>query len=89
MSYEVANGDELLGQFASSLGYADLIEACSQDTTLHMFFQHGATEEPAKMAAALRAFAKNTPKTDIAETANTLAGLIEDQPIAVITNGTD
>ena len=41
MSYEVANGDESLGQFASSLGYADLIEACSLDRTLHMFFQHG------------------------------------------------
>ena len=52
MSIELANekwidGDEsgILGQFASTRGYSDLIRAAYSYTALSRFFERGATED--------------------------------------------
>ena len=76
----------LLGQFASTKGYSDLIEAATTPA-LCRFFKLGATEECAKVRSELRALALHAPK-DVASTALALEKLMAGLKFAMITNGT-
>jgi hypothetical protein len=87
MSYEVANVNESLGQFASNKGYSDLITA-AKTPALRLFFQHGATEDVPAVVAELRAL-EHSADPDVGKTAKTFADLIRGQDLVVIHNGTE
>ncbi len=92
MSLELANekwmdGDPkgLLGQWASTKGYTDLVDAATTPA-LRAFFKVGVTEDCAKVRSELRALALHAPK-DVASTALALEKLMAGLPFAMITNG--
>lgn len=86
MSYEVANAEQVLGPFASNLGYDDLIHAVNDGSpVLQALFKHGATEDVFKAVEELR---KLEGSEDVVTTANALADLIDGQELVIITDGT-
>jgi hypothetical protein len=95
MSLEVANEkwlghnpNGLLGQFASTQGYTDLIAAAKKYKceTLREWFKSGVTGEVESARSELKTLAADAGG-DIATTAKVLRDLIEGQEIAIITNG--
>ena len=96
MSIELANekwikGSRkgLLGQFASTKGYSDLIAAAraTEYPTLADFFEEGVTEQVADVRKELAKLAKASDNADVASTARALRRLAEGQEMIVITNG--
>jgi hypothetical protein len=97
MSLELANGnwldgDEsgLLGQFASTLGYSDLIAHSQGYPALESFFRKGATEQVPQVRTELEKLAGHAPAmppADVASTAKALMQLSEGQNFLIITNG--
>ena len=88
MSVEIGNGTELLGQFASNKGYSDLIHATAKDyPALKKFFSYGATDDISNVERELVVLADVSEDADVVSTAKALAGLIDGQDVAVITNG--
>ena len=95
MSYELANekwidGDRkgLLGQFASTKGYGDLIEAANGKDypVLFQFFTDGVTAEVEQARAELMRLAAVSRK-DVASTARAMRKLADGQEIIIVTNG--
>jgi hypothetical protein len=97
MSIELANekwldgkGKGLLGQFASTRGYSDLIAAVKgrKYPVLKEFFNSGVTGDVERARAELKKLADD-PKTDadVATTANALRDLADGQEVVVITDG--
>ncbi len=93
MSIELADarwadgtGKGLLGQFASTRGYSDLI-AAAKTPALRKFFKNGSTSDVKACMSELRALAINSPK-DVASTAMALESLMRRAgKLAIITNG--
>ncbi len=83
-------GKGLLGQFASTKGYSDLIAAVEGEKyrALNEFFEHGVTGDVKTCRAELKKLADD-PKTDAdgATTANALRDLVDGLEVAIITNG--
>ena len=96
MSIELANEkwlghnpNGLLGQFASTKGYSDLIAATGKGyPALEDWFESGVTGNVKGCRAELKKLAEDskTPK-DIASTANALRDLVDGLEVAIITNG--
>ena len=87
MSIEVATENGSLGQFASNLGYTELIDATEDNPTLKKFFDSGyaANEEDVKsVVAQLKALEGDV---DVTKTAKGLAALIDGKDLVFITNG--
>jgi hypothetical protein len=82
------NPSGLLGQFASTQGYTDLIKAAKKYklATLREWFSSGVTGDVEAARSELKALAKDAG-SDVASTAKTLRDLIDGQKIAIITNG--
>ena len=80
------NPDGLLGQFASTQGYSDLIAATVKFPALVDFFDKGATEDVDGVAKELQQVISKAPK-EIASTAKALLDLAKGQDFLVITNG--
>ena len=87
MSYEVANESGSLGQFASNGGYADFI-AAAHSPALRSLIEHGASEDVPAIVRELDKLASEEKDLDVVTTIKTLKGLIEDEDLIVITNGT-
>ncbi len=90
MSMYVNTATEELGQFASNNGYSDLIEASKGDRMLKVFFAAGAANTPEmveEVCKALRGL-DDMASSDVTETANGLADLIEGEDLVYITDGT-
>lgn len=85
MSIELFSDKGELGQFASNGGYSDLIAASQKDSVLKKFFDDANTEDTSKVASALKSLKSSD---DVEQTAKTLAGLMEDQDLVYISNGT-
>ena len=93
MSLELANekwidgdSDGLLGQFASTQGYSDLITAVHGFPTLLKFVTLGATENVDEVRAELKQLIKRA-SGDVKSTAKALLDLSEGQDMLIITNG--
>ena len=93
MSIELANEkwlghlpSGLLGQFASTKGYSDLIAASANYPTLRDFFKDGVTGDVDKVRAELKQLAAEADP-DVASTAKALRDLAEGQEIIMVTNG--
>ena len=93
MSMELANekwldGDEsgLLGQFASSGGYSELIEACNGYPELTELFDTGASENIDALAKELKQVIAEAP-AEVASTASGLLELLKGQEMVMVTNG--
>ena len=93
MSLELANEkwldgheDGLLGQFASTSGYSDLITAAQGFPALKRFFDLGATENIDDVRAELKQLIKRA-SGDVKSTAKALLDLSEGQDMLIITNG--
>jgi hypothetical protein len=76
----------LLGQFASTKGYSDLIAAADDYLTLREFFKDGVTGDVDKVRAELKELAEEA-SADVSSTAKALRDLAEGQEIIIITNG--
>jgi len=87
VSYSVVGDEELLGQFATNKGYADLIEAAQGLPVLEDFFENGETERVPEVVTALRVMAHVTDDSDIKTTARGLADLIKGQKSVMVTDG--
>jgi hypothetical protein len=92
MSYEIANASELLGQFASNGGYADLRKAVGSYPggnypVLAEFFEYGCTKGVDACIAELKQLAKDTDDENIRSTATGLAEMIKGEKLIIITNG--
>jgi hypothetical protein len=98
MSVQLANakwldGEEsgLLGQFASTRGYSDLIAAVESKVrnypAINMFFERGVTEHVNQVRAELAKLVKATGDKDVASTAKALLELSDGQKMLIITNG--
>ena len=77
----------LLGQFASTQGYSDLIAAAGDYPALKAFFTRGITEQVEPVRQALAKLAGDTDDEDVASTARALARLADGQALIIITNG--
>jgi hypothetical protein len=95
MSMELANEkwlghnpSGLLGQFASTRGYSDLISAAKKHKLLALqeLFRHGVSGDVEQVRAELKTLAGLAP-ADVASTAKALRDLAEDQDMILITNG--
>ena len=94
MSIELANEkwidgheDGLLGQFASTQGYTDLVSATrSGYWSLARLFRDGVSEDVAGVQKQLKHLIAKS-KGDVASTAKALLDLTEGQKILIITNG--
>jgi hypothetical protein len=95
MSVELANekwldGDEagLLGQFASTKGYSDLILAAEHGDypELEQWFESGVTDRVAEVQKELERMSASAP-SDIASTASALLELTKGQDLLIVTNG--
>ena len=98
MSIELANEkwlgynpNGLLGQFASTRGYSDLIEAVEgkeEYPALNEFFETGVTGKVETCRAELKRLANDsdTP-VDVISTAKALRDLADGLEVAIITNG--
>jgi hypothetical protein len=93
MSIELANArwldgheDGLLGQFASTRGYSDLIRAASSYAALSELFRDGATEKVDEARKELAQLVKRG-SPDVASTARALLELSDGQEMLIITNG--
>jgi hypothetical protein len=98
MSIELANekwldGNKrgLLGQFASTRGYSDLIAAVEAKAAdypaLDLFFERGATDQVDQVRKELAKLAAETDGDDVASTARALSRLAKGQELIIITNG--
>ena len=90
MSVEIGNEDgHLLGQFASNLGYTELIEAARDYPALMQFFNTGyAVDDGIKTAhEELKQLAESHESADVAKTALGLSSLIGSESLVYITNG--
>lgn len=89
MSIEVANQSGIvLGQFASNLGYTDLISASKHDDLLAGFFEAGFVQGKGGVAMVASALRKLSGGKDVKTTAKGLADLIDGEKSVFITNGT-
>ncbi len=89
MSMEVANATDLLGQFASNNGYAELIAAGKKHPVLDSLFRNGASEDvPAAVKALLELAEEDEVSEDVVKTARDLAYLINGEELIVVTDGT-
>ena len=95
MSLELANEkwlghnpSGLLGQFATTGGYTDLIAAANAKDypTLYQFFEDGVTGDVDDVRAELKMLIAVAPK-DVASTARAMRDLAEGQDIIIVTNG--
>ena len=95
MSLELANEkwlghnpNGLLGQFASTRGYSDLIAAAEEHklAALQQFFDDGVTGDVDGVRAELKTLAA-VASSDVASTAKVLRDLAEGQEILIITDG--
>ena len=93
MSIELANekwidSNEagLLGQFASTKGYSDLIKAAFGYAELSRFFRDGATDKVEEVRAELRQLIRRT-SPDVASTAKALLALSMGETLLIIANG--
>ena len=96
MSIELANEkwlghnpNGLLGQFASTKGYSDLIAAVGKDyPALKAWFKTGVTGDVKTCRAELKKLAEDSETVpDVASTANALRDLADGLEVAIITNG--
>ena len=87
MSYEVANENKMLGQFASNQGLSDLVAAADSYPALKDFLNHGGSERVAAVLKDIDALLKTEKDADVKSTATDLRDLIKDQDLIVITNG--
>jgi hypothetical protein len=93
MSIELANekwmdGHEsgLLGQFASTRGYSDLIDAAKDSPALAKFFKAGYSEDVAEVQKDLKEISGHE-NADVASTAKALLDLTQGQEFLMVTNG--
>ena len=95
MSLELANEkwlghnpNGLLGQFASTKGYSDLIAAAKKGKlpTLQQFFRDGVTGDVDLVRAELLTLSK-TAAADVASCAKAMRDLADGQEMLIITNG--
>ena len=93
MSIELANekwmdGHEsgLLGQFASTRGYSDLIDAAKDSPSLAKFFKAGYSEDVAAVQKDLKEISGHE-NADVASTAKALLDLTQGQEFLMVTNG--
>lgn len=84
MSWELANEEKSLGQFASNRGYADLIAAAKGKPALEELFDQGISRDVASCIAELEAISGDE---SVRSTAARLAALMRGQAVAVITDG--
>jgi hypothetical protein len=76
----------LLGQFASTKGYSDLIAAATHDPILMKFFHDGATENTIVVRSRLMQLAIHA-QPDVAHTARGLAQMMQGQHFVMVTQG--
>ena len=89
MSYEVANAESLLGQFASGQGYSDLIAAVTPKLhALNSLVTHGASEDVPAVVKDLDSLIAGDASADVKTTAKALRELIDGQDLIIITDGT-
>jgi hypothetical protein len=87
MSWYLANEKELIDQFASVSGLADLRRASEPCPALHDFFEEGVTVNVSQCIEELNQLANTTRDEDVRVTAQGLAKLMRGQKVAVITQG--
>jgi hypothetical protein len=89
MSIELANHSAVLGQVASNSGYSELIAAGKDNEALESFFERGYTDDIDGCVAGLHKLATDD-KTgkDVATTASHLAGMMQGEKFAILTDGT-
>ena len=89
MSYEVANSSDILGQFASGMGYSDLIAAVTPKLhALNSLVAHGASEDVPAVVKDLDSIIAGDAAADVKTTAKALRELIDGQELIIITDGT-
>lgn len=89
MGYEIANADQLLGQFASGMGYSDLIAAVTPKLhALNSLVTHGASEDVPAVVKDLDSLIAGDAAADVKTTAKALRELIDGQDLIIITDGT-
>ena len=95
MSLELANEKwlghnpkGLLGQFASTKGYSELMDAANKKDypTLYQFFEDGVTGDVGQVRAELKTLAAVASK-DVANCARIMRDLAEGQTMLIITDG--
>jgi hypothetical protein len=89
VSWEIANHSRSLGQFASGAGLRDLRKAAASSDYLHLrsFFKAGISEHVEECRAELTRLAANSKIPGVRESALTLAQLVRDQVVMIITDG--
>jgi len=88
MSYSIANETKDLGQFASNLGYGQLVDAAEGYSHLEDLIHDGWTEDVVDLVSDLRQLAADTEDEDVSSTASGLADLIDGEEIVVVHDGT-
>jgi len=86
MSWYLANEKELVGQFASGGGFADLRKAAQSYPALKDFFDEGATKNVLLISIQLGDLAKKEGG-DVATTAKGLADMMRKWQLVSITQG--
>jgi hypothetical protein len=87
MSWYLANENKLIDQFATSSGLGDLRRASESYPALHDFFEEGVSSNVAQCIEELNHLVRQTRDEDVKVTAQGLAGLMQGQTLAVITQG--
>lgn len=86
MSYEVVTDEGPKGQFASNLGYSDLITK-AEDMNLEALNQLFDSGESKNVSECIEELKNIKAPDDVAETAKTLAKLIDGAKEVMITDG--
>jgi hypothetical protein len=88
MSYYIANDKEILGQFASNTGYADLIATATEDlAALNSLIEHGVSENVPAVVTDLDRLMKQVRDKDVRSVITNLREMIKKQDLIVVTQG--
>jgi hypothetical protein len=87
MSWNLANSDGVIGQFATITGLAELRTAAAQEPALMDFFAEGHTKNIELCVQQLAKVAKRTKSADVKDTAIGLAKMMKKQTLVSITQG--
>lgn len=89
MSVELGTDKGIVGQFASGMGYSELIAAAGENEALKPLFDEGYLDGKEAVSAAVKALndlADTSDKT-VADTANGLAEMMDGEDLVFITSG--
>ena len=87
MSWYLADKKNIIDQFATTQGLADLVAAAKPYQTLTQFLTDGSTDEVAACIVELNKLAKGKVDTDVAATAKGLAKMMKGEVAVWITQG--